>query len=125
MSDMKTTTAFFRRTERLQFLVSRHLWLVAAVTFFCADHARGAESLCFVFVEAEGTNAAYSVHDRNGGTDINGAVRYLDRCVAYASTNFCVHVKAGTNVLFSHVVPLLKACAQRNLASGDLFDGAP
>ncbi len=81
----------------------------------CAIYSKGAEELCFVSVAMRNTNLVYYVAEPKGGTDILGVAQYLDRCVSYASTNVCVHIRVGLDVLFAHVAPLLNMCLTRNL----------
>lgn len=88
------------------------LFVIAAA--LCID-ARGL-SLCFVAIRTHASNTVYDVQDRQGSTNVVGVIEYLDRCVAYTSTNLHVHVKIDKGVPFSDVAPLLKACKERNLS---------
>jgi hypothetical protein len=114
-------------------IVHIHKDIVNAVSS-CVEMGReerlSADSLCFLFVGADGTNPVYHVQDQQTGTNLLGAVQYLDRCVTYASTNICVHVRVGQTVRFADVAPLMQACSQRDISRvifywSDAEKGAP
>jgi len=97
--------------------ICRLFWkqqLIVSIILFTI-YSKAADELCFVSVEMKGTNLIYYVAEPKGGTDIHGVVRYLDKCVSYASTNLSVHIRVGHDVLFKHIAFLTKVCQKRNL----------